>query len=228
MKKLLLTLLAFVLYASSYSQVMDRVYIKGGSYALDEFKKVIYLYPNFVDGMVELKNGQKVLRPMNYNRIEATIEFINDGKDTLAIADESAVSQVTVGEDLFLFTPACLRAISKGKVKMYIHEKMKVGDVQNIGAFGIPNSGSGITKNQQVNMNNQNFDFEVGETIIISKATYYLIETDKHEFIPANKKNILKVYADKKDAINDYLKSKNVNFNKLEHLQELANFISGL
>jgi hypothetical protein len=207
---------------------MDRVYIKGGSYAMDEFKKAIYLYPNFVNGMVELKNGQKILRPVNYNRIAATIEFINDGKDTLAIADESAVNQVIVGDDVFIFSPACLRAISKGKAKLYIHEKMKVGDVQNIGAFGIPNSGSGITKNEQVNMNYQNFNFEVDETIIISKATYFLIETENHEFIPANKKNVLKAYPNKKDAINDYLKSNNVNFNKQAQLQALAEYISGL
>lgn len=228
MKKIFLALLAFSIYTCSYSQLLDRVYIKGGNYAMEEFKKAIYLYPNFVDGMVQLKNGQKILRPLNYNRIAATIEFINDGKDTLAIADESAVTQVIVGNDVFIFSPACLRLISNGKVKLYSHEKMKVGEVQNIGAYGIPNSGSAIQKYEQVNMNGQNYNFEIGEQIILSKATFFIIETEKHEFVPVNKKNIIKAYPGKKNEINEYCKEKNVNFNRESEIQALATYISGL
>lgn len=229
MKKTTCSILAVILLSiNAFSQNTERIYVKGGSNRWVELNKVIFLYPTFVNGLVEMKNGQRFTRPLNYNRILATVQFVNERNDTLAIADESAVSQVTIGDDVFIFTPACLRSLTKGKVKLFVHEKMKVGDVQKVGAFGIPNSGSAIENVDQVQTYQRNFDIDINETIILSKATYFMIETDKHDYLVANKKNITRVAPDKSNEIKEYLKTKNVNFNKQEEVVELVNYISGL
>lgn len=229
MKKIISFFLAVILFTFSVrSQITERLYIKGGSARWEELNKVMYLYPQFVSGLIEMKNGQRYTRPVNYNLILTTIEFISEKNDTLALADEAAVSQVIAGDDVFLFTPACLKTISKGKVKLYVHEKMKIGDIQKVGAFGIPNSGSAIETVEQIQDPRRTVDMDVNETIILTKATYFMIESEKHEFVPANRKNILKVAPDKENEIKEYIKNKNVNFNKKNDLIKLANYISGL
>lgn len=211
-----------------FSQATERLYIKGGSARWEELNKAIYLYPTFVSGFIEMKNGQRYLRPLNYNRIMTTVEFIDEKNDTLALADESAVSHIIIGEDLFIFTPACLKAVTKGKVKLYKHEKMKIGDVQKVGAFGMPSSGSSIESVEQFQTARRSYDIDVNETIILTKATYFMVETEKHEYLPLNKKTILKAAPDKENEIKEYLKTKNVNFNKQDDVVELVNYVSGL
>lgn len=229
MKKNICVILAVCFsYLSVFSQTTERFYIKGGMNAMEEFKKVIYLNPQFQNGMVELKNGQKFTRSLNYNFILGTVEFINERNDTLAIADETAVSSVIIGNDVFIFTPACLRTISKGKVKLYAYEKMKIGDVQKVGAFGIPNSGSAIATFNRIDTYTNPYNIDVNETIIITKATYFLVETDKHEFVPITKKTVLRTAPGKESEIKEYIKEHNVNFNKKAEVQELINYISGL
>lgn len=229
MKKVVICLLPVLFVCTTvFSQATERIYIKGGSARWEELNKAVYLYPEFVSGLIEMKNGARFTRPLNYNRILTTIEFIDENKDTLALADESSVSQIIIGDDVFLFTPACLKSVTKGKVKLYVHERMKVGDIQKVGAFGIPNSGSSIENIEQIQTSQRNYDLDVNETIILSKATYYMVETDKHEFVQANRKNILKAAPGKEDQIKEYLKTNNVNFNKKDDVVDLVNYISGL
>src|SRR5687767_5328100 len=138
MKKIQLLLVSIAFVACSFGQTTDRIYVKAGEDQWNRFLEAIYLYPAFKEGMVELKNGQRYLRPMNYNKVATTLEFISEKNDTMAFADESAVGHVKIGSDIFLFTPVCLRALSSKKVKLYVYERIKIGDKQKIGAMGIP------------------------------------------------------------------------------------------
>ena len=54
----------------------ERIYIKGGNSARENFMNEIFMYPSFEQGIVEYKNGQRFKSNMNYNRAAGTIQFI--------------------------------------------------------------------------------------------------------------------------------------------------------
>lgn len=225
---LILPVLVFVIISSSFSQPTERIYIQSGSKAWDNFVQAIYLYSSFKEGMVEFKNGQRFIRPMNYNRIAATVEFINDKNDTLAFADEASVGHINIGGDVFIFNPVCLRLLSSKKVKLYVYEKMKFGDKQKIGAMGVPNSGSAIESVEKIDTYQRSYNIDVNETVILSKSSSFFIQTATSEIIPASKKNVLSLLPDKESAVKEYIKSKNISFNKASDLMEMVKFLDEL
>ena len=229
MKKILIIpVLVLALISSSFCQPTERIYIQAGSTAWENFLKAIYLYPSFKEGMVEFKNGQRFIRPMNYNRIASTVEFINDKNDTLAFADEASVGHINIGGDIFIFNPVCLRFLSSKKVKLYIYEKMKFGDKQKIGAMGAPNSGSAIESVEKIDTYQRSYNIDVNETVILSKSSSFFIQTATSEIVPANKKNILSLFPENESAIKEYIRSKNISFNKASDLMEMVKFLDEL
>ena len=226
---LLLLFTAFIFGTQqSYSQAIERIYVNSGDDQWDNFMLAIYLYPSFKEGMVEFKNGQRFTRPMNYNRIGGTVEFISEKNDTVAFADEAAVGHVNIGGDIFVFTPACMRFLSSKKVKLYVYEKMKIGDKQKIGAFGIPNSGSAIETVDRIESNQRSYRLNPNETVILRKATSYFIQTATSDIMPANKKNVLNLFSGNQEPVKAYFKDHNVNFNKQSDVVELVNFLDTL
>ena len=227
-KPILFVVAAFLLTSSSFSQATERIYVNSGPDQWDDFMKVIYLYPSFKEGMVEFKNGQRFVRPMNYNRIGGNIEFISEKKDTVTFVDDAAVNNVNIGGDIFVYAPVCLRFLSSKKVKLYIYEKMKIGDKQKIGAFGIPNSGSAIETVDRIESNQRSYRLNPNETVILRKSTSYFIQSATSEILPASKNYVLSLFPNNQDPVKEYFKTHNVNFNKSSDLLELVNFLDTL
>jgi len=228
MKKIqLLLIFTITLYSFSFSQT-ERIYVKAGSDQWENFMKVIYLYPSFKEGMVDFKDGKRFVRPMNYNKIAGTVEFISEKNDTMAFADEASILHVNIGDDIFTFNPLCMRFLSSKKVKLYVYEKMKIGDNQKIGAMGIPNSGSAIETVNKIESSQQTYNLNMNEVVILSKSTSYYIQTSTSEILPATKKNILNMFPENEDAVKQFIKTKNISFNKSEDLIELVKFLDDL
>ena len=206
----------------------DRFYINGGSQAWAEFINAIYQYQGFKPGLVVLKDGQRFYKPLNYNKVRENIDFLDEKNDTFELADPTSVSTVVIGDDVYFFTPTCIRSLNKGKARFFIHEKIKVGDVQKVGAYGTTNSGSAIETVNRIDSYQQSYNLDLNEKIILSKTTKYYVEAGENQFLPATKKNILKAFSKDEALIKEFIKRNNTNFEKINDLIELGNYISGL
>lgn len=225
MKKMFFSFAALAFTITCFSQtVTDRIYVKGD---WREMMNTIYLYPNFKPGMILFKNGQRFYKPVNFNRFIATIEYL-ERNDTLLLADENAVNAIIVDNDVFLFTPACLRTIYNGKVKLFKYEKSKMGDIQKTGAFGVPNSTTAMQTIDKIDTYQRSFPLDIQESVIVSRAITYLIETPDHKYVPASKKNFLKAHSGNESKIREYIDEHNINFNKENDLMELVKYTEGL
>ena len=105
---------------------------------------------------------------------------------------------------------------------------MKIGDNQKIGALGIPNSGSAIETVNKIESSQQTYNLDMNEVVILSKSTSYYIQTSTSEILPATKKNILNMFPENEDAVKQFIKTKNISFNKSEDLIELVKFLDDL
>ena len=228
MKNVFLLLLACELCSYSFCQTTERIYLKTGPDQWERFLQTIYLYPSFKDGMVEMKDGQRFLRPMNYNKVAETVEFISEKNDTMAFADESAVDHINIGGDIFIFTPICLRAVSSKKVKLYVYERMKIGDKQKIGAMNTRNSTNTIETIEKIDTYQRSYNINLDEVVILSRTVSYFIKTDNSELVPANKKNVLSLFSKNDIQVKEFMKSKNISFNKESDMLELVNFLDEL
>lgn len=208
--------------------VQERISIKGGTSLWPNFVKEMYKYPAFVDGVVEYNNGQLFKRPMNYNKILATVQFIENG-DTLALANEQNVKTVSIGTDVFVYRPKCYQDLSQGgKSKLLKSQTLRIADIRRVGAYGTQNSTSASESTNQMYISGNNLNLDVGETLLLYRVTSYLIDASPNEMLPATRKNVMMMYPKHEDKIRDFMKTKNTNMNKEEDVLELAQFLSQL
>lgn len=231
MKKLILTLsvmLTLLIFTKAQSST-ERIYIKGGNNARENFMKEIYLYPSFEAGLVEYKNGKQYKSTLNYNRVLGSIEFIDQKGDTLSINDIAAVSRITVGNDVFFYAPDCMKEInSDGKLKLVKNERIRIADHQKIGGYGIPNSTASIESIDRIDTRITFNQLDINETLLLSKTTKFYLEKENNSLVPASKKNILNMFPKHKTAIRQYMEAHQINFSKENDLVELAGYISQL
>jgi hypothetical protein len=229
MKKIIITTLCLVTsFATTFAQTStQRIYIKGGNDAWDNFIKEIFLYPSFESGIVEYKNGQRFKSKMNYNKAIGGIEFIDEKGDTLAMSNEENISFISIGNDKFIYAPMCLQ-ILKGNEKLALlkHETLRIADKHKTGSYGIPNSSGTIESIDRLDTRLNYNQIEINENLLISKVTTFYIENEKGEIFVASRKNVINNFPRKEDDIKGYIKANNVDFSKEDHIISLVDFIS--
>jgi hypothetical protein len=228
MKKMLIPAIAAFLCLQSFAQTStQRIMIKGGNSAHENFMKEVFLLPRFEDAIVEYKNGQRFKSKMNYNRAIGSLQFIDEKGDTLALSNEESISNVIVGNMMFVFRPMCLLALSnETNVKLYKREVIRIADELKTGGYGIPNSTGTITSIERADNWLSYNKIDINESFLLSKVTAFFIENEKGELLPAAKKNILGMFPKKEGEIKAYLKEKSLDLNKEDDLMALVQFLA--
>ena len=226
----IITAFLFILCATASAQTStQRVYIKGGNSAWENFMKEIFRYPDFEQGIVEYKNGQRFKSNMNYNKVLGTIQFIDEKGDTLAITNEESISSINIGDDVFIYAPNCLLLLKKSdNATLYKNEMVRIADKHKTGGYGIPNTAGTIESIDRIDTKLNYNQMEINESLLISKVTTFYIENEKGEILTASKKNVLNMYSKHEDAIKSFIKSYGLDFTKEDHLIELTVFLSTL
>jgi hypothetical protein len=188
----------------------------------------MYLYPSFEDGTIEYKNGRTFNRPLNYNRLLGTVQFIGDKHDTLVIADETEVKSVKIGGDQFFFEPNCIQLVHDGKIKLLKSVRLEPADPQKIGALGIPTSTGGISSYDQIFTARGVYQLSVNEVLVCRKMTSFYITTDDKQPVLASKQNILKAAGDKQNEVKQFMNARKINLDRESDLMDVMNYISGL
>jgi hypothetical protein len=188
--------------------------------------KEIYLYPAFESGIVEYNNGKRYKSNLNYNKVVGSVQFIDEKGDTLSLADEKSISNISVGTDNFYYTPVCIRQFSgNSHVKLLKNELVRIADKQKIGGYGIPNTGGTI---ESVGKSDIRTKIDVNEALLLRKTTTYYFGNEDNKFAPATRKNVLALFPKHENSLKDYLNTHPTEFNKEEDLIKLTEFIGKL
>ena len=193
MKKISLPTIIILLCVTGFAQTStERIYIKGGNSAWENFKKELYQYPAFEVGIVEYKNGQRFKSTMNYNKVLTTIQFIDEKGDTLAMSNEETINFITIGNDVFYYNPSCMQEVkSYGKVKLLKNERIRIADKQKTGGYGIPNAAGTIESIDRMDTRFMYNQLDINESLLLSKLTSFYLAYDENRVVPASKKNAL-------------------------------------
>jgi len=187
----------------------------------------IYQFPQFVQGLVLFKDGTSAPGRLNYNRLIAELQFIDPKGDTLSLANEQTIRIAFIGSDTFYYSDGYVRQIAGGS-----HPKM--GEriafkefIQKPGAYGL-SSATTATNNLSVLLNQRSIDLNVSQELVLVKNTNYLIGDKFNAFVVADKNAILKMFPDKRPAIEDFIEKNKISFTKSDHMVQLGKFLDTL
>lgn len=185
---------------------------------------VRYLYPGFTKGQVILNNGNHNSAILNYNFLFGEMEFLRD-LDTLTIINKKEILSVIIDQDTFLVDNGYIRLIRSGLVRVGLKEVISLKDILRKGAMGMTNRTSTVDTYNTVPLDGRIYDMVPNEDWVFRKTEEYSFSVRSGEFLPFSKRNVLKIFPEKKKTIEEYLKSEKINFDSRDDLIQLAGFL---
>jgi hypothetical protein len=225
-------LFLFLLFASnSFAQEKSRLLIKADQLASEVLTpEKIYQYPKFSPGKIIFRDQTSTTALLNYNYLNGEIEFIDQKNDTLVIATHQMqnIQRIELDKDTFYYVNGYLQQVVRIPLgKLAKRETLFILTKDKLGAYDRSTSTTGaeaMTTFRDYFGSNNGATLRVRENITMAYATRFFFGDD-YSFLPANKKNLLKVFHSKKEIINNYLRENNVDFRNINDLKKLLLFL---
>ena len=229
--KLLAFSIVIAISTCLYGQVKEEVLIPAGSNLMDVLTPAkIYHYSNFVNGQSFFKDGSTAKGRLNYNILNEEVEFINAQGDTMAIAKDQMlnIKHLLIDTTTFYYSDGYIQKLKENESgKLLGRQLWVVVKRQKIGGYGEPTSTTAAIFSYTFFHLFGTFtpNLVMQENITLAKKTVYYFGDHYNLFLPANKKNFLKLYPRTKAEIEDYLKNNQVTFSKFEDLERLFDLL---
>jgi len=229
MKKTLI-IICYILFLTTCAtaQKKERFTVTAGTKVEDciPFQEM-YRYPEFTDGKVFFKNGAYSSSKLNYNHLLGEMQYIQ-AKDTLSIANEKDISLVTVAGDTFYYDNGYIELISGGQIKVGLKQYFELRETVKKDSYGSAGSGSATDSYSTLQTPGKNYNLVINHDRIFEKTLKYYLSTPSSGFVFFNKKQVMQLFPQKKDTIQNYLKSNKVDFNSRNDLLRFADYLRTL
>lgn len=229
MKKILILFFSVLLLNITLSaQKKELITVKAGHKILDYFPvSTRYMYSEFTTGRVVLKSGKYSESKFNYNFLLGEIEYIQ-ARDTLTIINKKDLKYIVVTQDTFFYDNGYIEQLRDGSVRVGMKQFIELKEVQNLDTYGVASSGSATNSYGSLPVDGNFYKLSANKDMIFQKTIRYYIATPESGFVIFNKKNMMQLYPQDEDKIKSYLKTNKVNFESLEDLLRLADYIKSL
>lgn len=224
-------LLLFVLGYWSRSHAQDSsILIKAGTSINESVSMtVLYEYPQFVNGKVFFKPGDSAVALLNYHRLLDEMQFIDLKGDTLSIANAGTIKLIRINNDMFYYDKVYVKLIKNSNgIKLAAKQTLRVTGKNKIGGYDIANPASAIESYSTLIDQKGIFNLVPREEVLLAKKTLYYLGDKYNQFLLATRKNLLQQFPKQSRALNAYLEENNVNFNGIEDLEKLIQFLASL
>jgi hypothetical protein len=192
-----------------------------------------YLFPSFIEGTLLYTDNSRSVGEFNYNLLVDEMHFINKKKTVLAISNLENISGIILGTRVFLYLPpyGFMEQLVDGENKLLLKRKTKISSIsQPVGVYGTNPVGTSVKPVQDFKLfvgANLKFDANLTQTIQINYTEhFYLTFNGKlHPF--NNVREAEKAVGKKnKENLNFFLKFEGINFNNLQDLLKVTNWIN--
>ena len=188
-----------------------------------------YEYPQFVYGKVFFIPGDSSGGRLNYNRLLDQMQFIDLKGDTLNIAYPGTIKFIRISNELFYYDDGYVKLVKDNKtIKLATKQTLRISGKNKIGAYNMASPGSAIDSYSSLTIDHKNYNLTPREDVTLTKKREYYFGDKYNHFVLANKKNLLRLYPKQEKAISAYLKENNVDFNNLEDLEKIFQYLTNL
>ncbi|TKK68611.1 hypothetical protein FC093_10855 [Ilyomonas limi] len=187
---------------------------------------VKYKYSSFTSGRVTFKDGTKGSSFLNYNLLLGEVQFVSLKGDTLSLANENTIRSISINQDTFYYDNVYLQFIAGNtSAKLAKSEKMRLADIKKRGGFENYTSSGGIENYSSLNIGARTLHLTENKQLIFITHIFYYIGDPYYHFLPATKRNVLKMFS-KRKGLAAYLNENKIDFSKEEDLKKLLAYLN--
>ena len=193
-------------------------------YLLDSVKFVV---PEFQSGIITFTDGGFSRGPVNISTIEQRVYFVSPEGQYQVLANEDQVSRVSLKGRTFIKSKYGYVEILRtaGDVSLGAVRRTSFFETEKKGAYGMASQTTSVTTIGSLQANGTMYTLGVDQSTPFKyKIIPYLYKDGK--VLISNKKNFQKCFPDKKAEIESYLKDHSVDFENIDDVTALYEFLT--
>jgi len=214
MKRYIYVLIFFISSTMSFSQI-KRVELSH------------YIFPEFIKGVVLMKNGIKNETLLNYNTLTQEMIFQERGKK-LAIGKEEQELVDTVfirDRKFFVLNKKFFELIYHSKADLYAEHISNVIPPGQPAAYGGTSYTSATTSFTSINSGGMVYELQLPDGFVVKPHTYYWLKRNGELKKFFNIKQLIKLFEDKKDFCKAYIKENDVDYDNQESMVQFIKYL---
>jgi hypothetical protein len=186
-----------------------------------------YIFPEFTQGIILMKNGVKNKALLNYNSLTEEMIFVDKGKK-LAIGDtelELVDTIFIIDRKFFTLNKKFVELIFHSKCDLYAEHKCNLIEKGKQAAYGGTSETSATTSYSSLVSDGRFYELELPDNYRIDPyTTYWLKKNDElNKFVSI--KQLMKLYDDKKDLFKAYIKNHDVKYKNQLSIVQLIEYL---
>jgi hypothetical protein len=193
---------------------------------------VRYRFPQFRQGSIDYHSGKKASARLNYSLLLEEMQFITITGDTMTLADEQLIRQISVGDTKFFYgeRSGFVETIaSYSPLQLAVHQKFTTVNAEKMGAYDQSSAVSSIkVYHTYIGDGGQRQSLEMkGDLVLAIESEFYFVDKNNRTY-KAGKSALKKIFPENKQSIVGYIKSEKVDFNNEDDLRKLLAYCSQL
>lgn len=214
MKRIYCILLANLIYLSSHAQEKTA----GVEH---------YLFPEFTQGVVLMKTGKKDPKLLNYNALAEQLVFDNQGS-ILAVPKEQLqrIDTVFIKERRFVvLNNKVVELLHHSAWDLYVEHKCDMKERGKDAGYGGTSQTSAITTPSSVALEGNVYNMQLPEGFETKRYSVYWLKRngEPNQFVTI--RQLKKLYKDKSELFDDYLKAHGVKYENQEAIIRLIEYL---
>ena len=170
-------------------------------------------------------SARLTLRRAPLNFLNREMEYRHSG-DTLAIANVEDIRCIVIAKDTFFFNQGYLELLRSNHIKVALKQYLKVNEVQKKDSYGNSGSLGATDAYSSYQSGGITYKLVVNRDMVFEKILEYYLSVSNDKFVPFTRKQIIKLFPQKKETIQDYLKLNKTKFDSKEDLMKLTDYLS--
>lgn len=194
-------------------------------------KRRIFLFNEFIKGTVLMKNKSSISVSLNYDASNHNMMYL-DKDETMIMTGIEMIDTIFVHSRKFIATKQniFLEVVSVTKGYVYINWKIKEQILGKKGAYGQITQGSVSTMDANFIKQQAGTEKQISADVTATsyENEYWLFRNEKSAVKFKDKKSLLKLFPDKRDTIEIYIKENSINMKSPVDVIKLADYCLGL
>lgn len=186
-----------------------------------------YLFPEFTQGIVLLKTGKEDRKLLNYHALAEQLVFDNQGK-ILAVPKEQLerIDTVYMKERKFVvLNNKFVELLQHSSWDLYVEHKCALKEQGKDAGYGGTSQTSAINTPSAVELGGNVYSLQLPEGFQTKRYVIYWLKKDGELKQVLNLKQLKKLYKEKSDLFNDYVKEHAVEYENQENVSQLIHYL---
>jgi len=184
-----------------------------------------YLFPEFVKGTVLKKNGMKNTTLLNYNSLTEEMIFENNGVK-LALSQLDMIDTVFVnGLKFVIINNKFFELVYQSKYTLFAEHKCSIKDPGKPAGYGGTSQTSATTSYSSYFSGGQAYELKLPDGFQTKPYDNYWLQRDGTLTKFISLRQLSKIFIDKEDLFNSYVKMQKVKYEDKSSLIDLIKFL---